>query len=105
MSYRSRLTVRTWDCICRQVVRLAGLRPSPAPAPALREGVNVLLTRPEEIQKVHAHVFAGLADAEEDQVVAQSLFRSHSIDYMPKHCEGFDRVLRVVVVPRHAVVS
>jgi hypothetical protein len=35
--------------------------PAPAPALTLREGVNVLLTRTEEIQKVHSHVFAGLA--------------------------------------------
>ena len=40
----------------------------PAPAPAFREGVNVLLARTEEIQKVHAHVFAGLADAQKDQI-------------------------------------
>jgi len=34
--------------------------------PAFREGVNFLLARTEEIQKVHAHVFEGLADAQED---------------------------------------
>jgi hypothetical protein len=38
----------------------------PPPPPAFREGVNILLARTEEIQKVHAHVFAGLADAQED---------------------------------------
>ena len=48
MSYGSRLTARAGDCICRQIVRLAGLRPSPAPAPPFREGVNVLLTRAEK---------------------------------------------------------
>jgi hypothetical protein len=40
----------------------------PAPTPAFREGVNVLLARTEEIQKVHAHVFAGLADAQQHQI-------------------------------------
>ena len=49
MSHRSRLILGIGDCICRQAVRLAGLRPSPAPALALREGVNVLLARMEEI--------------------------------------------------------
>jgi hypothetical protein len=46
----------------------------PSPPPSFREGVNILLARTEEIQKVHARVFAGLADAEENQVVAQPLF-------------------------------
>ena len=49
MSYGSRLTARAGDWISRQVVRLAGLRPSPTPVSALREGVNVLLARTEEI--------------------------------------------------------
>src|ERR1035441_167755 len=69
MSYRSRLTTRVGACICHQTVRLAGLRPPPAPAPTVREGVNVLLARTEEIQKVHAHVFAGLANTQEDKVI------------------------------------
>ena len=34
----------------------------PTPPLALREGVNVLLTRTEEIQKVHTNVSAGLAN-------------------------------------------
>jgi hypothetical protein len=36
----------------------------PSPAPAFCESVNVFLAGTEEIQKVHAHVFAGLADAQ-----------------------------------------
>ena len=52
MSYRSRLTTRVEDCICRQAGRLAGLRPSPAPAPAFREGVDALLARTEVIEEV-----------------------------------------------------
>jgi hypothetical protein len=52
MSYRSRLTTRAGACICRQAGRLAALRPSPAPAPAFREGVNVLPTRTEVIEEV-----------------------------------------------------
>jgi hypothetical protein len=36
--------------------------------PAFREGANELLARMEEIQKVHTHVFAGLADAQKNQV-------------------------------------
>src|ERR1017187_9547348 len=103
MSYRSRLTTSVRDYIRRQAVRLAGSRPSPAPAPAFRKGVNVLLTRTEEIQKVHAHVFAGLADAQEDQVFPDALFGRDSAKDLTKRGEGFDGVLRVVVVPRHPV--
>ncbi len=72
MTYRSQPTANLGDRICPQSLPLADLRPSPAPAPTLREGVNVLLTRMEEIQKVHTHVFARLADAQEDHVLADS---------------------------------
>ena len=50
MSYRSWLTTSARDCIRRHAARLAGLRPSPAPAPAFREGVNVLFPGTEEIR-------------------------------------------------------
>src|ERR1039458_2490373 len=103
MSYRSRLTTSVGDCICPQSIRLAGSCSSPAPEPAFRKGVNVLLTRTEEIQKVHAHVFAGLAEAQEDQVFPDALLGSASSKDLAKLGEGFDGVLRVVVVPRYAV--
>jgi len=35
--------------------------------PGFREGVNVLFTGTEEIQKVHAHVFAGLTKAQQNK--------------------------------------
>src|ERR1035438_8574659 len=104
MTYRSRLTTKAGDCICRQAVRLAGLRPSLAPAPAFREGVNVLLTRTEEIQKVHAHVFAGFGEAEKNQVFFDT-FRGGKTDNRTAELgKGFDRVLGVVVVPKNVVV-
>jgi hypothetical protein len=105
MSYRSRLNTRTGDCICRQAVRLAGLRPPPAPAPTFRKGVNVLLTRTEEIQKVHAHVFAGLADTQKSQVFFQALFSGGSSDYVTEPRKCFDGVFGVVVVPRNPVMA
>ena len=45
-----------------------GLCPPLAPECSLCKGVNVPLTRTKEIQEIHTHVFAGLADAQEDQV-------------------------------------
>ena len=64
-------TVR--DGVRRQAGRRAGLRWSFPPVPVFREGVNILLARTEEIQKIHAHVFAGLANAQEDQVFLNAL--------------------------------
>ena len=75
----------------------------PMPAPTLREGVNVLFPRPEEIEEVQAHVFAGFADAQEDKVVADTFFRSDSLDDLPERGERFDGVLSVVVVPWYTV--
>src|ERR1039458_197580 len=73
------------------------------PAPTLREGVNVLFSRPEEIEEVQAHVFASFADAQEDKVVANTFFRGDSLDDLPERGEGFDSVLSVVVVPWYTV--
>src|SRR6267143_3795533 len=69
----------------------------------LREGVNVLLSRPEEIEEVQAHVFAGFADAQEDKIVANTFFRSDSLDDLPERGERFDGVLSVIVVPWYTV--
>ena len=49
--------------------RRPGLRLPPLPAPAFREGVNVRFPGTEEIQKVHAHVFAGLAEGHENRML------------------------------------
>jgi len=75
----------------------------PTPAPTLREGVNVLFSRAEEIEEVQAHVFAGFADAQEDKVVANTFFRSDSLDDLPERGERFDGVLSVIVVPWYTV--
>ena len=75
----------------------------PTHAPALREGVNVLFSRPKEIEEVQAQVFTGFADAQADKVVADAFFRSESLDDPPERGKGFDGVLGVVVVPWHSV--
>ena len=91
-------------CARRQVGRLARLRPSPAPAPAFREGVNVLLAGTEEIQKVHAHVFAGLADAQKRQIFLHSFRRCESVNDAPQPCERLYCMLGIVVIPRNTIV-
>src|SRR5947208_8778659 len=50
------------------------VKPSSPPWRPFCKGVYVLFTRAEEIQKVHTHVFAGLADAQEDQILFHALF-------------------------------
>jgi len=65
--------------------------------------VNVLFTRTEEIQKVHAHVFACLAYAQENQVFPDALLGGRAFNYVPEFGERFDSVFGVVVVPRNAV--
>jgi hypothetical protein len=54
--------------------------------------VNVLFSRPEEIEEVQAHVFTGFADAQEDKVVADAFFRSDSLDDPPERGKVFDGV-------------
>jgi hypothetical protein len=69
----SEFCISTWPRLLRGFLRrlirwrgfrFAGEEPVPAPASTFRKGVNVLFARTVEIQKVHAHVLAGLADAE-----------------------------------------
>jgi len=61
--------------------------------------VNIRFTRTEEIQKVHVHVFAGLADAQKRQVFFQALFGGASSNYITDLRECFNGVFGVVVVP------
>lgn len=61
-----------WVWFNRQARQWGGLRWPPARAPALREGVNVFVTGTEEIEKIHAHVFAGFTKAQQNQVVSES---------------------------------
>jgi len=76
----------------------------PSPASAFCEGVNVLLARTEKIQKVHTRVFAGLADAEEDQVFLNAFRCGQPFNDASEPCESLDCVFSVVVIPRDAIV-
>jgi len=79
-------------------------RPSSSPAPAFREGINVLFAGTEEIQKIQALILAGLANAEQRQVCLGAVHRGSSGHYFPQHRKCFDRMFRVVVVPGHSIV-
>ena|SRR5437660_1763648 len=79
--------------------------PSSTSAPTVGEVVDVLLARTQEIKKVHAHVPAGLTEAQKNQMVAEAFFRTNSSDHVPERSERFDRMLRIVVVPRDPVIA
>jgi len=49
-----------------------------SPRESVGKGVDVLLARTQEIEKVHAHVFTGLADAQENQVALNSVLSRRS---------------------------
>ena len=70
----------------------------------LRECVNVLLTGAEEIEEVDPFEFAGFTDAEQDQILFDSLFGREALEVPSQKGKGFDRMFRVIVVPRYAVV-
>ena len=50
-------------------------------------------------------VLAGLADAQQDQVLLDAFLRGHTPEDVAQHSECFDRVLGVVVVPWYPVVA
>jgi hypothetical protein len=43
--------------------------------------MNVLLARTEEIEEVHAHVFAGLANAQQEKVFLNALGGGKPLDH------------------------
>src|SRR2546422_205483 len=73
-------------------------------SPRLREGVDVEHAGAEEPQEAQVLVPASLVDAQEHQVVLQSLLGERSTDELPTRRESLDGVLRIVVVPGYPVV-
>jgi hypothetical protein len=65
--------------------------------------MNIQLSRTEKIQKFHAHAFAGLAKAQQNQVFANALFSCETAYDMASRCKWFNGMLRVIVVPWNPV--
>ena len=57
-----------------------------------------------EIQKFQALVVACFANTEKHQVISQSCFGSYAFDYTAKSGKSFNRVLGIIVIPRHPIV-
>jgi hypothetical protein len=76
-----------------------------SPSLVFRESVNVLFTGTEEIQKVHAHVFAGLAHTQENEVFFNS-FRCRETfdDGTTESGECLYCMLGIIVVPRNTIM-
>jgi hypothetical protein len=64
-----------------------------------REGMNVLFTGTEKMQKIQTHIFAGLADAQWNQILSNAFLGGRASDDIPKFCKRFNCVLGVVVFP------
>jgi hypothetical protein len=58
--------------------------------PILCKGSNVLLPRTEKTQKIHAHIFAGLTDAEQHEVFLNCVWSKAPSDYIPQLREPLD---------------
>jgi hypothetical protein len=75
-------------------------------SPALRFGerVDVFLAGAKEIEEIQPLILARLANAQQDQVLFNSLWGGQAYYGAPQPGECFDRMFDVVVVPRNAVV-
>src|SRR5262245_6037207 len=75
-----------------------------AAPPRAAEQVQVPLAGTEELQETHTPVPTGVAEAEKYQVILQPRLPHHPRSALPVVPKLPNRVLRIVVVPGHAVV-
>ena len=64
-----------------------------------REFVDVLCARAQKLEEINVFVFARLADAQQDEEFAKSIFRGRPLDHTPNRCKGLYCVLCIIVVP------
>src|SRR5262245_55841575 len=69
-----------------------------------RKPVDADLLGEEKFQKTNPSPLTGLANAQENQVFAQSFLRSHPLDDFAQLAKCPDCILGVVVVPRYVIV-
>jgi hypothetical protein len=69
------------------------------------EAGNIRFARTEKLQKVHARLFARLANTQKDEVFFNPFRRRETLDHTAEPGKCFDRVLGVVVIPRDAIVA
>jgi hypothetical protein len=66
--------------------------------------IDIHLVRSQEIQKANAPVSTGLTKAQQHLVFTDTLRRGASFNRIAQTCECLDRMLSVIVVPRHPIV-
>ena len=62
------------------------------------------LSGEQKLEKVDSSQFAGMQDAQQNQVFLQAVLLEMSIELSPKLREGLDGVFSVVVIPRYVVI-
>ena len=77
---------------------------SAATAQTFREGVNVFFSRAEKIKKVQPAVFARLANAQQDKVIANGGLGEASSNDVTQLGKRPDCMFCIVVVPWNAVI-
>src|SRR6516225_5756901 len=70
----------------------------------LKKLIDVCFTRTQKVQKASSLVMASLADTEKRDIVADSFFRTGPPNRPPKLGYCLDGMLRVIVIPRNAIV-
>src|SRR5262249_2910591 len=80
------------------------LLPESPDSPSGRKGVEIQLSGQQEAEEADGAVAAGVGEAQQGQVVGDSVLLERPDGALSVAREPLDRVLRQVVVPRHPVV-
>jgi hypothetical protein len=70
---------------------------------ACSKNVYVRFPRPQELKEAYAFEFAAFANAKKNQVFPNSFFSGYTVKMSAEQRECFDRMFRVVVIPRYSV--
>src|SRR5947209_3230821 len=58
-----------------------------------REFINVLHSRPQEIEKIDVLEFTGCANTQQNQIFVNAFLRGRPLDHMPKHRKRLNGML------------
>ena len=69
-----------------------------------RENLDVLFTGTQKIQEIQALIYAGLTNAEENQVLSDAFLRCRACDYISQSGNSLHRMFSVIIIPGNAIV-
>jgi hypothetical protein len=84
-------------------IELNAQRVSP-PALARYEGIHIVFSRQQEFQEAYVSDAAGLINAQQHQMLGKPCFFDTSSHIFPVFGNALDRILRQIIVSRHAVM-